>query len=132
MATNNDSNAEVHLHFDSHGFPGNILQEILNELHDLGVKMTALSDAVDAVLASEADEDAQAAAALAAKDVVIADLQAQLADLGTQLTTAMSNDASDAQAIADAQAALDAQAADTQAQIDRLAEAFPPVHTEEG
>lgn len=127
---------EVNVHHHFHGLTETSetskLDHILQHLHDLGVKMTALSDAVDAVLASEADEDAQAAAALAAKDVVIADLQAQLADLGTQLTTAMSNDASDAQAIADAQAALAAQAADTQAQIDRLAEAFPPVHTEEG
>lgn len=94
--------------------------------------MTALSDAVDAALASEADEDARNDALLAAKDALITDLQAQLAAAADQVAAALANDAADAQAIADAQAALAAQAADTQTQIDRLAEAFPPVHTEEG
>jgi small-conductance mechanosensitive channel len=91
--------------------------------------MSELSEAVDAVLASEADEDAQAAAALAAKDQVIAELQSQLNTVTDQLTTALANDAADAQTIADTQAQLDAQAADIQAQIDRLNEAFPSGQT---
>jgi chromosome segregation ATPase len=98
---------------------------ILQHLHDLGVKMSALSDAVDLALASEADEDAQHAAVVAAKDQVISDLQAQLEQSSAELQAAMANDAADAQTIANKQAELDAQAADTQAQIDRLNEAFP-------
>jgi chromosome segregation ATPase len=87
--------------------------------------MSALSDAVDLALASEADEDAQHAAVVAAKDQVISDLQAQLEQSSAELQAAMANDAADAQTIANKQAELDAQAADTQAQIDRLNEAFP-------
>lgn len=93
--------------------------------------MSALSDAVDAVLASEADEDARTAALLAAKDAVIADLQSQIDSISSQLTTALANDAADAQTIANTQAQLVAQAADVQAQIDRLADAFPPVPVED-
>jgi len=66
------------------------------------------------ILASETAEDDANAAALAAKDAVIADLQAQLAATGTQLTDALAAEAVDAQAVADAQATLDAQAADVQ------------------
>lgn len=101
------------------------LDRILDLLTTQGVTLSALSDVVDQILAAETDEDAAAAAALAAKDAVIAELQAQLADLGGQLTTALANDAADAQAIADKQAELDAQAADVAAQIARLEEAFP-------
>ena len=87
--------------------------------------MTVLSDAVDAALASEADEDTRNAAAIDALNVIVADLQAQLAAAAVQVADALTNDAADAQTIADTQAALNAQAADNQVQIDRLAEAFP-------
>lgn len=98
--------------------------------------MSALSDAVDAALAREGDENAANAAALAAKDAVISTLQGQVSDLGGQLTTAQANDAADAQTIADTQAALAAQAADVQAQIDRIntldAAVVPPVANPDG
>jgi small-conductance mechanosensitive channel len=116
--------AEIYVYVH-HYIHGESESPILLLLQTLGVQMSELSEAVDAVLASEADEDAQAAAALAAKDQVIADLQSQLNTVTDQLTTALANDAADAQTIADTQAQLDAQAADIQAQIDRLNEAFP-------
>jgi septal ring factor EnvC (AmiA/AmiB activator) len=92
----------------------------------LGAKMSALSDTVDAILASETAEDEEHAQEIAAKDAVIAELQAQIAANAQALTDALANDAADAQTIADKQAELDAQAADVQAQIDRLNAAFPP------
>lgn len=118
---------DVHVHFEEPTSAGvqAKLDMIIAMITDQGVAMSALSDVVDQILASETAEDEQAAQALAAKDAVIADLQQQLADLGVQLTTAQANDAEDAQTIADTQAALEAQAADVQAQIDRLNEAFP-------
>lgn len=103
------------------------IEQVISLLKSLGAKVSELSDAVDAVIANEADEDAQQAAALAAKDQVIADLQAQLATSQANEMAALANDAADAQAIADKQAEIDALNADTQAQIDRLNEAFPPV-----
>ena len=118
---------EVHHYF--HEVPSlgqnDKLDHILHQLHQLGDKMTVLSDAVDAALASEADEDTRNAAAIDALNVIVADLQAQLAAAAVQVADALANDAADAQTIADTQAALNAQAADNQVQIDRLAEAFP-------
>lgn len=101
------------------------LDQILVLLTAQGAAMSALSDAVDTILANEATEDEQAAQALAAANAIIADLQSQIADLGTQLTTAQTQEAADAQTIADTQAALDAQAADVATQVDRLLTAFP-------
>jgi hypothetical protein len=103
-----------------------VLLRMESKLDNIGETMSDLSDAVDAVLAAETSEDEAAAAALAAKDVIIADLQAQIAANSQALMDALANDAADAATIEAQQAALDAAAADTQAQIDRLAEAFLP------
>jgi ABC-type transporter Mla subunit MlaD len=124
---------DINVHHYFHNVPDSgsdvKYDQIIQKLNDLGANMSQLSDAVDAVLANEADEDARNEAALAAKDEIIAALQAQLEDLGTQLTTAMANDQADAQAIADARDEIERQRADMQEQIDRLNEAFPTVVT---
>lgn len=129
-----DFRIDVYHHFD--GTVSDPIDQILTQLTSLGVTMSALSDAVDAALAREGDENAANAAALAAKDAVISTLQGQVSDLGGQLTTAQANDAADAQTIADTQAALAAQAADVQAQIDRIntldAAVVPPVPAGDG
>lgn len=101
------------------------LETILQHIVVLGETMGALSDKVDQVLALEADEDAQAAAALAAKDAIIADLLSQLEALGVQLTAAMANDASQQAEIDAKTAELETQRAEVQAQIDRLEAAWP-------
>jgi len=101
------------------------LDQVLAALATLGGKVSQLSDAVDAALTSEADEDARQAAALAAKDAIIAELQSQNSALASDLSTALADDAADQATIDAKQAEIDAQNADIDAQIARLNEAFP-------
>jgi len=108
------------------------LDQALELIAILGGKVSTLSDAVDAVIANEADEDAAAAAALAAKDAIIAELQSQNATLASDLTTALADDAADQATIDEKQATIDAQNADIEAQIARLNEAFPSQPVEPG
>jgi hypothetical protein len=92
--------------------------EVISKLNALESSMGALVDAVQAAINRDNASDA-------AKDALIASLQASNADLGGQLTTALANDAADAQTIADKQAEIDAAAAETQSAIDLLATVDP-------
>src|SRR4029079_19632705 len=85
------------------------LDQVLAALATLGGKVSQLSDAVDAALTSEADEDARQAAALAAKDAIIAELQSQNSALASDLSTALADDAADQATIDAKQAEIDAQ-----------------------
>lgn len=103
------------------------LTEVLARMTEMETAMGRLTDAVDAALAGEAQEDAESAA----KDALIVELRAQLEQSQTDLTTALSNDAADAQTIADKQAEIDQLNADIDDQVARIEEAFPGPTTPE-
>ena len=92
------------------------LDQIIALLNTQGAKMSALTDAVDAIQVRVGER--------------IAALQATIADLTQQLIEAMANDAADAATIAEKQAQLDALNAEIQSQVDELNAAFADVPTE--